>query len=95
VISGGDTTPRDGPLDAPRRFVYKIQKEDGAFINVSYIAYPPSPAGDKVKIAVSYYDGEPKAGDYMKAYGTYDKGTNTVAVAAEGDFIKTYPLKPE
>ena len=96
VISGGDTTQPGGPTDAPRKFVYKIQKDDGTTVNVSYMAYPPSPVGDaaRAKITLSYYDGAPKAGDYMRAYGTYDYKTNTVLVADQGDFIKTYPQKP-
>ncbi len=96
VITGGDTTPADGPLDAPRKFVYKLRKDDGTFVDVAYTAYPPSPAGNAAmaKISLSLYDGSIKAGDYMKAQGTYDKETNTVTVVNQGDFIKTYPQKP-
>ncbi len=96
VIEGGDTTPADGPQDAPRTFAYKIQKEDGTIIKITYTAYPPSPAGDEArnKITLSYYDGEPEAGDYMKAYGTFDVTTGTIKVSDQGDFIKTYPEKP-
>jgi hypothetical protein len=96
VISGGDTTAAGGPQDAPRKFVYKIQKDNGDFLNVTYTAYPPSPSGDAAmaKINLSYYDGAPKAGDYIKAYGTYDVTSSTITVVDDGDFIKTYPVKP-
>ena len=96
VISGGDTSPTDGPMDTPKTFVYQIQKDDGTFVNIGYTAYPPSPVGEaaRAKITLSLYNGGIKAGDYLKAYGTYDKNTDTVVVADQGDFIKTYPQKP-
>jgi hypothetical protein len=95
VISGGDTTP-EGLIDAPRRFVYRLEKDDHTDINVSYTAYPPSPVGDtnRKKITLSLYDSGIKVGDYMKAYGTYDKDNDTVVVANEGDYIKTCPQNP-
>jgi hypothetical protein len=95
VVSGGDTTPK-GLMDAPRTFVYKLEKDDHTFINVSYTIYPPSPAGDanNKKIVLSFYGTGIKVGDYMKAYGTYDREIDTVVVANEGDYIKTYPQKP-
>jgi hypothetical protein len=92
VISGGDTTPPDGPMDAPRRFVYKLQTEDGKIIEVVYTA-SPSPVGDanRAKIFFSLYDGQIKVGDLMKAQGVYDPAAGAVALGQEGDFIKTYP----
>ncbi len=91
VVSGGDTTPPRGPVDAPRIFVYKILREEGVFINVSYTAYPPSPAGDaaREKITLDFYNGHIEVGDKMEARGTLNKETDTV-VAEQGDFIKTY-----
>jgi hypothetical protein len=93
VRSGGDTTSTGGPPDTPRKLVYQIQKDDGTFINVSYTAYPPSAAGDTAgaDTTLSLYEGSILVGDYMKAYGTYDIDTNTIVVADEGDYIKTYP----
>jgi hypothetical protein len=96
VISGGDTTPEDGPQDAPRKFIYKIQKDDGTTVNVTYTAYPPSPTGNATlaKITLSYYDGPPKEGDYLKAYGSFEVSSATITLVDPGDFIKTYPVKP-
>lgn len=93
VIGGGDTTP-EGLFDAPRVFVYKIMRDQGV-INVSYTAYPPSPAGDiaNAKITMELYTGDIRTGDKMEAYGTLDKQTNTLRVANEGDYIKTFPVK--
>ena len=95
VISGGDVTP-EGLLDAPRKFLYTIQKADNSMVNVTYTVYPPSPAGDinNAKISLSFYAGAVKIGDYMLAYGTYDLPTNTILVSVVGDLIKTYPIKP-
>ncbi len=96
VISGGDTTLEDGPLDTPRTFVYLIQKSNGEYVNVSYTAYPPSPAGyaSRARISLSLYNGSIQTGDFLKAYGTYNKETNTVVYLDEGDFLKTYPPEP-
>jgi hypothetical protein len=96
VLSGGDIPDAGGLLDAPRIFTYQIRKDDGTTVHVSYTAYPPSPAVDAAmaKIILSYYDGAPKAGDYLKAYGTYAAAAGTVTVVDQGDFIKTYPEKP-
>ncbi len=91
VVSGGDTTLPGGPVDAPRVFVYKILRDEGMNINVSYTAYPPSPAGDAAgaKITLDFYGGEIRIGDKIDARGTLDKQTNTVVVAKLGDFITT------
>ncbi len=91
VVSVGDTTPPGGPVDAPRIFVYRILREEGIFVNVSYTAYPPSPAGDtaRAKITLDFYNGDVRVGDKMEARGTLDKETGTVIVAEQGDFIKT------
>jgi hypothetical protein len=95
VISGGDTTPK-GLLDAPRKFVYSVQKDDGSTINIAYTVYPPSPAGDinNAKITLSFYAGEIQVGDHLMAYGNYDLATNTILVRETGDLVKTYPVKP-
>lgn len=95
VMSGGDTTPQ-GLFDAPRRFVYQIQQANAEIFDVSYTAYPPSPAGDIAnhKITITTYNEGIQAGDYLKAYGTYDLASNTITVADDGDFLKTYPVLP-
>jgi hypothetical protein len=92
VIEGGDTTHPGGPLDTPRRFVYKIEKADHTFINIAYTAYPPSPVGDaaRAKILLQFRGGSIQPSDILVARGTYDKDTNTVNVANQGDFIVTY-----
>lgn len=95
VVGGGDTTPQ-GLTDAPRKFVYNIQTDDGSFVTVAYTAYPPSPVGDREakKIRLNFHAGTILVGDYLKARGTYDGNTNTLMVAEEGDYIETYPEKP-
>ena len=94
VISGGDTSPK-GLLDAPRRFVYQIETEDGSMVNLVYIAFPPSPFGDQQlkKIKFTLHAGKILAGDYLKASGSYDSKTNTLNITQEGDFIETTPDK--
>jgi hypothetical protein len=96
VVSLGDAAVPDGPQDAPRKVVYRLQKDDGTFINISYIAYPPSPAGDaaREKITLSLWSDSIRIGDYMKAYGTLDVESGTVTLVDQGDFLKTYPRKP-
>lgn len=91
VVSGGDTTP-EGLFDAPRKFVFKIKTDDNSIVDVTYTAYPPSPAGDKErkKIRLSFHSGTILVGDYLKAQGYYDKTTNTLTVAEEGNYIETY-----
>jgi hypothetical protein len=95
IISGGDTTP-PGFLDAPRKFVYTLQKDDKSTIDAIYTVYPPSPAGsvNNAKLSLTLYDGAPKIGDYMMVYGTFDVVANTITAIDTGDIIKTYPLKP-
>jgi hypothetical protein len=94
VIGGGDTKPPDGPLDAPRFFVYKVMRDEG-LVNVSFIAYPPSPTGDaaRANITLEFYSGSIRVGDRIEAYGTLDRQTNILGVADEGDYIKTYAVK--
>jgi hypothetical protein len=96
VTGGGDTAAPGGPLDVPHRFVYQIQKAGGAFMNVSYTAYPPSPVGDaqKEKITLDFYSGEVNIGDKMEARGTLSEDAGTLTVASDGDYIKTYAPKP-
>lgn len=91
VIGGGDTTQPRGPLDAPRRFVYLVLTKEGYFINVSYTAYPPSPAGDaaREKITLDFFNGQIEVGQEMTARGALDRQSNTVNVAEQGDFIIT------
>lgn len=95
VIGGGDTSP-DGLFEARRVFVYEIRRDDGSMAKVTYTAYPPSPVGDKLreKIRHDFHAGKVLVGDYLKAHGSYDENTNTLLVAKEGDYIKTYPSKP-
>jgi hypothetical protein len=95
VISGGDTTP-EGLLDTPRKFVFKVKEDSSFFVNVSYTAYPPSPVGDREmeKIRLNFHAGTIKIGDYLVARGVYDKKTDMVIVANQGDYIETYLEKP-
>jgi hypothetical protein len=95
IVDGGDTTP-EGLLDAPRKFIFKIEKEDGSFVFVTYTAFPPSPVSTREahEISLDFHAGEPLIGDYLVAQGSYDQSTNTLTVAQEGDYIKTYPEKP-
>lgn len=95
VVSGGDTTP-EGLSDVPRKFVYKVQKDDGSFVYVTYTAYPPSPFGDGERniIRLSFHAGTILVGDYLMARGRCDKQTNTLIVAAEGGYIETFAEKP-
>jgi hypothetical protein len=97
VVSGGDTTPSNGPLDTPHRFIYKIGRSDGTFINVGYTGYPPSPVGEaqRGKIRLDFYAGSIKIGDRLEACGTLDEATNTVTVANQGDYIRTSVPKVE
>ncbi len=92
IISGGDTTVPGGPVDAPRIFVYEVKRDDGTTIKVSYTAYPPSPVGDanRNKITLEFAGGNIKIEDRMEALGRIDKETNTIVVADQGDYIKTY-----
>lgn len=94
VISGGNTTP-EGLFDAPRKFVYTIQKDDSSSTNVSYTAYSPSPVDgrERKKIRLNFHAGTIKIGDYLKARGIYDAKTNVLTVANEGDYIETYSEK--
>ncbi|HUS59832.1 MAG TPA: hypothetical protein VMX76_00380 [Nevskiaceae bacterium] len=95
VVSGGDTTP-EGLLDTPRKFVFKIKKDSGIFVNVTYTAYPPSPVGDREmgKIRLNFHTGTIRVGDYLITHGVYDKKTDMVVVAQEGDYIETYFERP-
>ena len=96
VIGGGDTTP-EGLLDAPRRFVYQIERDDGSVIDLTYTAFPPSPAGDlrMHMIRLSFHEGRVIIGHYVRALGSYDPSTNTITVAAEGDFVETFSEEPQ
>jgi hypothetical protein len=87
VIGGGDITPPGGPLDAPHLFIYKILRDRGDFIDVSYTAYPPSPAA--ANITLDFYGGEIRVGDKIDALGSIDKQTGTLVVAEMGNFIRT------
>ena len=95
VIGGGDTTP-PGLMDAPRVFVYLVMRAEG-LINVTYTAYPPSPVGDKLdgKITLDFEGGSVRVGDKMVAYGTLDRNTNTLVVAGEDGYIRTYGVKAD
>lgn len=92
VLSAEDTTP-EGLRDSPRLLVYEVQMEDGTPVEVSYTAYPPSPAGDRAgkKVTLEFHAGKIRVGDYLIARGTYDREANTLTVAREGDYIKTFP----
>lgn len=95
VIGGGDTTP-EGLMDSPRKFVYQIRTEDDTVVNVTYTAYPPSPAGIRLgeKIELDFQAGSIQTGDFLEARGRYDEESKTLIVSEEGDYIKTLPSKP-
>ena len=94
VLGGGDTTPA-GLMDAPRTFAYQVKLDNGEEITVSYIAYPPSPAGDaQPRVELSFHAGEILVGDYLIARGTYDNSNQTLTVGSQGDFIETFAEKP-
>jgi hypothetical protein len=90
IIGGGDTTPAN-IFDAPRNFVYQIKQNNGNTINVAFTTYPPSPTGDKErkKTRFSFYNNKITVGDYLKAYGSLNKATQTLTVKDEGDYIET------
>jgi hypothetical protein len=93
VINGGDNTLPGGPVDAPRVFIYEVKRDDGTIVKVSYTAYPPSPVGNanRNKITLEFAGGSIKIGDRLEALGRIDKEINTIMVADQGDYIKTYP----
>jgi hypothetical protein len=96
VLSGGDTTPA-GLMDAPRRFVYQVRKNDGTVVNVGYTAYPPSPAGNaaNARVTLDFFAGSIRVGDYLEASGAFNEETNTVVITNQGDFIRTSIPKKE
>ncbi len=94
IISGGDETP-EGLMDAPRKFVYRIETDDGSVMSLSYTAFPPSPFGDRQMrgVTLTLHEGRISPGHYVKTNGTYNAETNTLTIAEEGDFIETSPEK--
>jgi pimeloyl-ACP methyl ester carboxylesterase len=92
VIGGGDTTIPGGPLDVPRVFVYEVKTNDGTTVKVSYNAYPPSPVGDayRSKVTLEFAGGSIAVGDRIEALGRFDAETNTIQIAEQGDYIKTF-----
>lgn len=96
VVSGGDTSQPNGPIDTPRVFVYQVRTADGTIVNVSYTAYPPSPAGDaaRAKITLDFRGGQVNVGDVMETSGRIDPHTGNLIVAEQGDYIRTYPAQP-
>jgi hypothetical protein len=93
VVSGGDTTP-EGLLDAPRRFEYQIERDDGSIVTVAYTAYPPSPVGDRTAMTLEFHAGEILIGDFLEARGRLDDSTMSLYVEEEGHHIKTFQKKP-
>jgi hypothetical protein len=93
VLGGGDQTEK-GLMDAPRTFVYQVQLESGEQINLTYTAYPPSPAGKRSPILLKFFEGVINPGNYIRARGTYDAENRTLTVAVDGDFIETFAEKP-
>ena len=91
VLGGGDQTP-EGLLDAPRQFIYQVKLDSGEEINVTYTAYPPSPAGDSMPHPkLTIHAGEILFGDSITARGTFDAETRTLVVELDSDFIETNP----
>jgi hypothetical protein len=90
VIGGGDTTP-EGLMDAPRIILYQVRLESGEEINLTYTAYPPSPANENQPgPKLTFQSGTINIGDQITARGTYDPSTQTLTVALETDFINTH-----
>ncbi len=96
VLSGGDTTQPNGPVDAPRVFVYQVRTAENTVVNVSYTAYPPSPAGDaaRAKITLDFRGGQVTVGDTLEASGRMDPHTGNLIVAEQGDYIRTSAPQP-
>ena len=93
VLGGGDQTP-EGLMDAPRTFLYQVRLDSGEEINITYTSYPPTPAGEKSAIALTFFEGVINPGNYLVANGTYDAESKTLTVAKEGDSIETFAKKP-
>jgi hypothetical protein len=93
ITAGGDTTPPD-LQDAPRKFAYTVQTDEGQSVTLTYTAYPPLPNQAKKKIKLTFHAGEILIGDYVKARGTFDPQTKTLVVAEEGDYIETFASRP-
>ena len=93
ITDGGDMTPPD-LLDAPRKFSYRVQTDDGQSVTMTYTAYPPSPNQGQKKIRLTFHAGEILIGDYVKARGTFDPKSKTLVVAEEGDYIETFASRP-
>ena len=94
VVSGGDTTP-SGLTGGPRRYLYQVREETGDLVSIAYTSYPPSPAEEALqKIRLHFHAGEIKIGDYIIAYGCFDRDEKTLYVKEEGDYIETFPKKP-
>lgn len=93
VVSGGDTT-EEGLFDVPRKFLFQVRMADNSIVDVTYTAYPPSPADTEQKMRLSFHAGTILIGDYLKAHGNYDLNANTLLVSKDGDYIETYAKKP-
>jgi len=94
VLGGGDQTP-EGLLGGPVTYLYQVRLDGGEEIQVTYTAFPPSPAGQAQPAPrLTFHAGVINVGDYLAARGTYDPATNTLTVVQETDFIQTYPQKP-
>jgi hypothetical protein len=92
VLSGGDQSP-EGLQDAPRTFVYQVLLDDGTQVNVSYVAFPPSPAAQAARPTLEFHAGQIQVGDRLEARGSFDPATNTLTVATSEDYIRTYPAE--
>jgi hypothetical protein len=93
IVGGGDQTPQ-GLMDAPRTFIYQVKLDSGEQINLTYTAFPPTPAGQKSIYRLTFFEGMINIGNYVQARGTYDADTKTLTVAEDGDFVETFAQKP-
>jgi uncharacterized protein YceK len=93
ALKSGDQTP-EGLMDAPRTFLYQVRLDSGEEINVTYTSYPPTPAGEKSAITLTFFEGVINPGNYLIANGTYDSKSKTLTVVKEGDSIETFAKKP-
>lgn len=78
-------------MDVPNQYTYVVRTDYGSYLNIEYIAYPPSPFGDaaREKIILDFINGTILIGNYIVAHGTYSNETNTLKVEYKGDYIIT------
>lgn len=78
-------------MDVPDQHLYLVKTDYGSYLNIEYIAYPPSPLGEtaREKITLDFINDTILIGNYIEAHGTYSNETNTLKVEYDGDYIIT------